>query len=95
MGCIVAIIALLLPRVAIVLVFLFTRWFESVFTSLLWPLLGFIFLPYTTLAYTAGMIYSGSDLTVGWMILIAIAVVADLAHWSGGLRYRRRRVAYW
>jgi hypothetical protein len=92
MGCLLAIVGLLLPRVAIVLVFLFTRWLQSAFATWIWPVLGFIFLPYTTLAYTAGAVNTGGNLTAGWIILIVVAVIADVANWGGGYRVRRRKV---
>jgi hypothetical protein len=90
MGCLLVAFALILPRAAIVLIFLFTRWFEMVFSSWIWPVLGFIFLPYTTLAYTAASLNTGGNLTLGWLILIIIAVVVDVGHWGGGYRVRRR-----
>jgi hypothetical protein len=91
MGCLVFLLALLLPRVAMVLIFLFTQWFSAVFETWLLPLLGFIFLPYTTLAYMGAMLNAG-EVTLGWLILIILAVLADVAHWGGGYRTHRRRV---
>ena len=46
------ILALLTPRIAIVLLWLFATWFDGLFTSPLWPILGFIFLPTSLLWYT-------------------------------------------
>ncbi len=90
MGCLLIALALLLPRVAIVLLFLFTRLFDGVFTTWLWPLLGFIFLPYTLLAYTAAVVNTGGAITPGWLVLIVIAIVVDVGHWERGYRFRRR-----
>ena len=53
MPCLVAILALATPRLLVALLWFFSRWFEGVFPSLLWPVLGFIFLPTTLLWYTA------------------------------------------
>jgi len=92
MGCLLALLALLLPRVAIVVIFLFTRWLHVAFASWIWPLLGFIFLPYTTLAYTAAVLNTAGGITPGWLALIIVAVLADLAHWGGGYRSHRRRI---
>ncbi|HET6427464.1 MAG TPA: hypothetical protein VFJ30_03570 [Phycisphaerae bacterium] len=91
MGCLVILLALLLPRVAMVLILLFTRWFQAAFTTWIWPVLGFIFMPYTTLAYMAAVLNTTGGITLGWMILIAIAVIVDIGHWGGGYRARRRR----
>ena len=53
MGCVLFLLALITPRLVIVLLWLFTNWFRGLFTTPLWPILGFIFLPTTLLWYTA------------------------------------------
>jgi hypothetical protein len=35
-------------------------------------------MPYTTLAYMVAMIYSGHNITNGWIVLIVVAVILDL-----------------
>lgn len=90
MGCLLILLALLVPRIAMVLIFLFTPWFEMVFSTWLWPILGLIFLPYTTLAYMLAVLNTGGVLTPGWLILIVVAAAVDIAHWGGGVRGRRR-----
>lgn len=45
------ILSMLAPRLAIVLLWLLTEWFKGVFPGLLWPVLGFFFMPYTLLWY--------------------------------------------
>lgn len=53
------------------------------------PALGFIFLPWTTVAYV--FVSPGGLSTIDWVIL-AIAFLIDLsAHGGGGEVYRRRR----
>ena len=42
---VLALLALLVPRITIALLWLFTNWFVGVFPNILWPLLGVIFLP--------------------------------------------------
>jgi len=49
MPCLFALLALLAPRIVIVVLWFFTTWFRGVFDNLLWPILGFIFLPTTML----------------------------------------------
>ncbi len=93
MPCLIVLIALLLPRVAMILILLFTRWFQAVFDGWLLPLLGFIFMPYTTLAYLFTVLSTGGPVTAGWLILIILAVLVDIAHWGGGLFRRRRGIA--
>lgn len=54
-----------------------------------WPLAGFILLPWTTLAYV--FVAPGGLTNVDWIIL-AIGLVIDLgAHGGGGRAYSRRR----
>jgi hypothetical protein len=51
MGCLFAIVAALSPRLALVLVWLFTNLVDRAFEGFLLPLLGLVFLPFTTLFY--------------------------------------------
>ena len=85
-------LVVLLPAVVSIEVFiwLLTPWF-NVFHTRLWPLLGFIFMPYTTLAYMGAMLSAGA-ITPLWLVLIVIAAIVDIGHWGGGNYYRRRRV---
>ena len=91
MGCIFAVVALAVPRVLMVFVFLLTDWFGRAFENGLWPILGFVFMPYTTIAYLAAMLYNSHTLSGGWLALFIIAIVVDAGHCGGGrLAYRRR-----
>ena len=55
----------------------------------LWPVLGFLFMPYTTLAYMAAVLNVGS-VEGWWLALVIAAVLVDLAHWGGGGHAVRR-----
>ena len=61
MPCIVALLALLAPRLLIVLLWFFTTWFRGVFDNLLWPILGFLFLPTMLLWYSAVLRWVGGE----------------------------------
>lgn len=89
MGCILAFIAVLAPRIAIVLVWLLTDWLGSAFESVIWPVLGFIFMPYTVLAWMGAQLHGGVE--GGWALLVLLAVVVDLGHAFGGGRAWRGR----
>ncbi len=91
MGCIFILLALLAPRVTMVFIWFLTDWFARVFQTWLWPVLGFILLPYTTLAYMVAMITNPGQVNDLWLVIIAVAAVVDIAHWGGGYRYRRHR----
>ncbi len=69
----ILILALLIPRVTIALLWLFSNWFTGMFSNAVFPILGFIFLPATLLWYSAVQHWFGGE----WGILaIAGAVVA-------------------
>ena len=89
MPIILALLALLLPRVTIVILWLLTPWFESMFTTALWPLLGFFLLPTTLLWYSAVHHWFGGQWDIIPLVGLAIALVLDLSPAS----FRRRRVA--
>ena len=86
MCCIVAIGALIGPRVAIVAWWLLdpARW-ALAFSSALLPILGFILLPWTTLVYV--WVAPGGIGTLG-LIFLVLAVIVDVGAYGGGYRSR-------
>ena len=64
--------------------------FNGVWATLLWPLLGLIFLPYTTLAYGLSYVF-GSGVQGVWLVIVILAVAADLGAIGGSSRKRRKR----
>lgn len=90
MPILIAIIALLAPRLVMFFIWLLTGWFGQAYSSALWPVLGFFFMPYTTLAYMAAMLNNNHQVGGMWLVLLIVAVVVDIGHWGGGWRYRRR-----
>jgi hypothetical protein len=89
MGCFVALFALISPRLAIFVLFLFSNLLDRAYESWIVPLLGFFLLPWTTLAY-AVMWDVGSHGVKGfeWFIVI-LAFLFDLGSWAEGRRERR------
>lgn len=90
MPCFLVILAMLIPRVVMFFIWLLTDWFSRAFGNFLLPLLGFFFMPYTTLAYTAAKV-SGGGVEGWWLVLLVVAIIADIGHWGGGVSSRRRR----
>ena len=88
MGCIVVVIVLIVPRVVMFIAFLTTDWFGRAFETRLWPIVGFVFMPYSTLAYVAAMLNNHHALTGAWLaLLIASAMTIILyliAIWFAG-----------
>jgi hypothetical protein len=85
MPCLFAIIALMAPRVVIVVLWFFTTWFQGIFDTLLWPILGFIFLPTSLLWYTAVQNWYGGEWGTVQIVGIVIALIIDVSP-AGGKR---------
>jgi hypothetical protein len=85
--CLLAILALATPRLLVGLLWFFSRWFDGVFPSMLWPVLGFIFLPTTLLWYTAVQHWFQGQWTLWPIVGLVVALVIDISP-AGG---RRRR----
>jgi hypothetical protein len=80
--CLFLIIALAAPRLLVFALWL-TGWFTGIFPSIIWPLLGFIFLPTTLLWYSAVAHWYGGVWS-GWrLIVLIIALVIDLSPAKG------------
>jgi hypothetical protein len=87
MACLLALLAVAFPRVAILLLWLFTTFFANVYQGLLIPLLGFIFLPLTLLVYTY-IVKTQPAIDIPQLVFIFIAVIIDLGLLGGSWRKR-------
>ena len=70
------------PRIAALLWWIFdsTRW-DLAFSSWIWPVLGIILLPWTTLAYV--LMWSAVGGVEGWeWLIVLIGLMADIATYS-------------
>lgn len=66
-----------------VAIWLLTEWEDRMFSGWLMPLLGIIFVPWTTVLYTIGYIVSG-DTAAPWGIMgIIIGVFLDVMSYAG------------
>jgi hypothetical protein len=94
MPCLVGCLALSAPRFAIVLVVLFSDYIGRAYENVLWPFLGFLFMPLTTLAYAWAINSSGSVAGVQ-LVVVVIAVLIDLGLVGGSAsgRYRARKAS--
>ena len=88
--CLLALIAVLSPRLAVILLWLFTNYVDKAFSGWFLPLLGVIFLPWTTLFYILVDNAPGPIHVAGWFV-IGIGVVLDL---SAHAQAARRRQAF-
>jgi hypothetical protein len=91
MPCLLLLIVVAFPRVVLALMFFLSNYLERAYTGLLLPLLGFIFLPLTTLVYAWMMNSHRAPMDSTNLVILVIAVVIDVGGLGGGEWHRRRR----
>lgn len=88
-GCLVLLLGAVFPRFAIVLIEMFSDWNDRAFDSFWIGFTGWLFLPFTTLAYTVMNAWGDPISGFGWVI-VAFGFIADLSSWFGtGAQSRR------
>lgn len=81
------------PRLGVVALWLLTDWIERAFSGgWVLPVLGIIFLPWTTALFTVGFIIGDGATPWGWVGLI-IGLFMDVALHAGSATMGRRRYA--
>ena len=91
-GCLVILLGAVFPRTAIVLLELFSNWNDTAFDSFWIGFAGWLFLPYTTLAYVLMDQWGDPISGFGWVI-VAFAFLVDLGSWFGSSRTQQQRMA--
>jgi hypothetical protein len=88
-GCLLALFALISPRLALFVVWLFSDLLSRAYEEWWIPLLGFFLLPWTTLAY-AVMWTAGTNGVEGFeWFLVIFAFVVDLGSYASQKRRAR------
>lgn len=90
MGCLVVLFVLLLPRTIMVVLWLFSSYLSTAFGTWVWPLIGFLVAPTTTLAYAVAQNRYGGVRGVG-LVLVILGVLVDLGALGGGGRGAGKR----
>ena len=90
MPCLLVLLLLAFPRIALVLLFFFSNYLERAYHGLILPLLGFVFLPLTTLAY-AWMVNTGQPTEGINLLILIVAAIIDVGGLGGGEYHRRSR----
>ena len=88
MPLLIVLLALLVPRLTIVVLWLLTNWFNGIFGNPIWPILGFIFLPLTLLWFTVVQHWFGGQWDIIPIVGLIVALIVDI---SPSTRFRRRR----
>ena len=91
MCCFFTSLFLLGPRVANVIWWILQpgRW-DAAFSTWLWPVLGILFAPWTTMMYVIVAPAGVNGFDWFWVVL---GVLADIAFWTGGAWGNRGRVS--
>jgi len=90
MCCFFILFAVFGPRFAIVAMWLFGNRVDAAFGSWVWPLLGLLFFPWTTLIY--GFV-APNGLSLLNIIFLASAFLIDLATWGVGFLATREQTS--
>lgn len=89
MGCLYLILALISPRLLLAILWIFTPYVQPrAFDFFLWPLLGLIFLPWTTLAAIWGL---NTGFGLFQIAAVVIGLLVDLGSTGGAEQQRRKR----
>jgi hypothetical protein len=90
--CLVALLALISPRIAIIALWIFSNTLSHAFSSWVIPFFGFFLLPWTTLAYAAFWSWGPGHHVTGFeWFFVALAFAVDVSSWVGGRLARDRR----
>ncbi|MDA0167803.1 hypothetical protein OJ998_01790 [Solirubrobacter taibaiensis] len=84
----IALIALLSPRLALFFILLFSNMIDRAFDSWFLPVLGFFLLPWTTLAYVVMWDIGTREVSGFEWFIVGLAFVMDLGSYFGGKRAR-------
>jgi UDP-N-acetylmuramyl pentapeptide phosphotransferase/UDP-N-acetylglucosamine-1-phosphate transferase len=90
MPCLLLLLVLAFPRVVLALMFFLSTYLQRAYNNLLILLLGFLFLPITTLTF-AWLQNSHRPLDGTNLLILVIAVVIDAGGLGGGEWHRRSR----
>ena len=89
-ACFFATFAAAAPRLALIFVWIFTPLVNLAFETILLPILGIVFLPYTTLFYV--LVAGNGIMGFEWFLLI-FGFIIDIASYTGGAFTGRRSFA--
>jgi hypothetical protein len=94
MGCLLALLALISPRLVLFLLWIFSDVLSRAFDSWIIPLLGFILLPWTTLAYAAFWEWGSGHHVAGFeWFFVVLAFLIDLGSYGQGRRVQYERAS--
>lgn len=92
-GCLLAMTAAFAPRVVLIIMWIFGWRVQAAFSSFIWPLLGIIFVPYTTIMWV--LVWTPATGISGWdWLWIAMGLLLDIMKW-GQIANNRKQIPYY
>jgi len=91
MPCLLVLLILAFPRIVLAIMYFTSTYLQRAYDNLLIPLLGFIFLPLTTIVY-AWLTNNHQSMEGVNLVYLILAVVVDLGGLGGGESHRRSRL---
>jgi hypothetical protein len=91
MPCLLVLVILAFPRIVLAVMFFTSNYLQRAYHDLIIPILGFVFLPLTTLVY-AWLVNSHYPIEGINLIYLIVAAIIDLGGLGGGESHRRRRL---
>jgi hypothetical protein len=92
-GCLLAMGAAFAPRVVLIIMWIVGPRVNAAFNSFIWPLLGLIFAPYTTIMYV--LVWSPGTGVGGWdWVWVLFGVALDVMKWSQVANNRKQVPGY-
>jgi len=86
--CVLILLAFFTPRIVLFILWLLTDYLSRAYDGFVLPLLGFLFLPATTLAYAIAQNELGGINGLG-LVVVLIGLAVDIGLLGGGARQRR------
>jgi hypothetical protein len=93
-GCLGGILGLIIPRILLIGMWLFTPLVSRAFAGPILPALGLILAPFTTMAYAFFAGGSGGMTLIGW-IVVGLALLLDVGVFTGAGYANRDKIPSW
>ena len=83
----------LAPRLALIIMAIWGERIDAAFDSFIWPVLGWIFAPYTTIFYV--LVWNPVTGVSGWdWVWVGLGVLLDLMKWGSIVNSRKEAPGY-
>ena len=91
--CLLAVVGSFFPRIVLLFMWIFTTYVDRAFSSFFVPLLGLLFLPYTTIMYCLAYNPAAHGVVGAAWLWVGLCLLLDLMSYGSGGYSRRSRAA--